>query len=208
MTKDERYRAIAAYCTTHTAGQAAQHFEVSERTVYNALAWVKDNTQAAPLVQADDDDRRFPDLMPGDTIARDGTSWRCPHWAELVPVVPGTRRDDWLAERKRLHESVQNVTPDPAAHAAAPAANTAAPANLQTEAGRSFAPANVQFCSTAGTPVFAANAAPGRAQIRTVIVREYAPRRGLIPGAWERVTQNYHVALGVALGLILVALCW
>jgi hypothetical protein len=43
----------------------------------------------------------FPDL--GDDVAGSSTYWRCPVTQELLPVVPGSRRLEWMREREQLH---------------------------------------------------------------------------------------------------------
>jgi hypothetical protein len=43
----------------------------------------------------------FPDL--GDDIAGSSTYWRCPVTHELLPVVSGSRRLEWMQEREALH---------------------------------------------------------------------------------------------------------
>jgi hypothetical protein len=38
-----------------------------------------------------------------DDVAHDNTYWRCPVTRELLPVVPGSRRFQWMHERESLH---------------------------------------------------------------------------------------------------------
>jgi hypothetical protein len=38
-----------------------------------------------------------------DDVAHDNTYWRCPVTHELLPVVPGSRRLQWMNERESLH---------------------------------------------------------------------------------------------------------
>jgi hypothetical protein len=63
----------------------------------------------------------FPDLA--DDVAHDNTYWRCPVSGELLPVVPGSQRLGWMAERRRLFDrrsievvsasSDHDITPTP-----------------------------------------------------------------------------------------------
>jgi hypothetical protein len=64
----------------------------------------------------------FPDLA--DDVAHDNTYWRCPVSGELLPVVAGSQRLAWMAERRRLFDrrsievapasSDHDITPTPA----------------------------------------------------------------------------------------------
>jgi hypothetical protein len=38
-----------------------------------------------------------------DDVAHDNTYWRCPVTHELLPVVPGSRRLEWMREREAFH---------------------------------------------------------------------------------------------------------
>jgi hypothetical protein len=48
-----------------------------------------------------------------DDVAHDNTYWRCPVTHELLPVVPGSRRLQWMYERQELHARLR-VSPAPA----------------------------------------------------------------------------------------------
>jgi hypothetical protein len=46
-----------------------------------------------------------------DDIAHDNTYWRCPVTHELVPVVPGSRRLEWMGEREAFHARLRSAPP-------------------------------------------------------------------------------------------------
>ncbi len=93
----------------HSVSSTAAHFGISERAVYKAC-----QAQAARLRRgvarvASSSSARltsstgsgFADLA--DDRAGDNTYWRCPVTHELLPVVPGSRRLEWMREREQLH---------------------------------------------------------------------------------------------------------
>ncbi len=94
----------------HSVASTASHFGISERAVYKAC-----QAQAARLRRgvarvASSSSARlaaaggsvFPDLA--DDVAHDNTYWRCPVSGELLPVVPGSQRLGWMAERRRVFD--------------------------------------------------------------------------------------------------------
>ncbi len=94
----------------HSVASTASHFGISERAVYKAC-----QAQAARLrrgvgrLTSSSSARLgvvggsvFPDLA--DDVAHDNTYWRCPVSGELLPVVPGSQRLGWMAERRRLFD--------------------------------------------------------------------------------------------------------
>jgi hypothetical protein len=46
-----------------------------------------------------------------DDVAHDNTYWRCPVTHELLPVVPGSRRLEWMREREAFHTRLRNALP-------------------------------------------------------------------------------------------------
>jgi hypothetical protein len=46
-----------------------------------------------------------------DDVAHDNTYWRCPVTHELLPVVPGSRRLEWMREREAFHARLRSAPP-------------------------------------------------------------------------------------------------
>jgi hypothetical protein len=93
----------------HSVASTASHFGISERAVYKScqahaarlrrgVARVA-SSSSARLTAAGSS--MFPDL--GDDVAGSSTYWRCPVTHELLPVVAGSRRLEWMREREGLH---------------------------------------------------------------------------------------------------------
>jgi hypothetical protein len=93
----------------HSVASTASHFGISERAVYKSCqahaARLRRgvgrvaSSSSARLVAAGG--AMFGDLA--DDVAHDNTYWRCPVTHELLPVVPGSRRLQWMSERESLH---------------------------------------------------------------------------------------------------------
>ncbi len=96
--------AVLDYCATHTTIEAARHFNVSDSYIRR----IKRAHRSAPRCAAADHD-----IHSGSSgaqpclIAGDNTAWPCPVTGELIPIIPGTHRWTWEAERKALHERHQ-----------------------------------------------------------------------------------------------------
>ncbi len=186
--------------------ETRRHFGISERTVYNAAERGKKPSAPAPApapAPTHDplNDPRFPDLIPSDTIADDNTYWRCPFFCELLPIVPGTKRLDWLAERKHLHERattpllIPAVEPAPCTlqPAVAPAVEPA-PCTLQPAVAPAVEPAP---CTLQAVSYATVTTLQDRVVVRT--------NRGLIWIVLPYVRDNIHWLLGVIIGLFLIA---
>ncbi len=94
----------------HSVASTASHFGISERAVYKSCqAHAARLRRGVGRVASSSSARLaavgasvFPDLA--DDVAHDNTYWRCPVSGELVPVVPGSKRLGWIAERRRLFD--------------------------------------------------------------------------------------------------------
>jgi hypothetical protein len=109
---------VAAFrAAGNSVSSTASHFGVSERAVYKAcqahaarlrrgVARVA-SSSSARLTAAGSS--MFPDL--GDDVAGSSTYWRCPVTHELLPVVPGSRRLEWMRERESLYARLRSAPP-------------------------------------------------------------------------------------------------
>jgi hypothetical protein len=109
---------VAAFrAAGNSVSSTASHFGISERAVYKAC-----QAQAARLRRgvarvASSSSARlaaaggsmFGELA--DDVAHDNTYWRCPVTHELLPVVPGSRRLQWMNERRSLHTRLRSAPP-------------------------------------------------------------------------------------------------
>jgi hypothetical protein len=94
----------------HSVASTAAHFGISERAVYKSCQAHAARLRRGVVRVASSSSARlaaaggsvFPDLA--DDVAHDNTYWRCPVAGELVPVVPGSQRLGWMAERRRLFD--------------------------------------------------------------------------------------------------------
>jgi hypothetical protein len=94
----------------HSVASTASHFGISERAVYKSCqAHAARLRRGVGRVALSSSARLaaaggsvFPDLA--DDVAHDNTYWRCPVSGELLPVVPGSQRLGWMAERRRLFD--------------------------------------------------------------------------------------------------------
>lgn len=117
---------VAAFrAAGNSVSSTASHFGISERAVYKAcqaqatrlrrgVARVASSTSARLTGSTGSG---FADLA--DDRAGDNTYWRCPVTHELLPVVPGSRRFEWMREREALHARLR-VSPAPAVEVSDP----------------------------------------------------------------------------------------
>ncbi len=109
---------VAAFrAAGNSVSSTASHFGVSERAVYKAcqvhaarlrrgVARVG-SSSSARLTAAGGS--MFGELA--DDVAHDNTYWRCPVTHELLPVVPGSRRLEWMREREAFHTRLRSAPP-------------------------------------------------------------------------------------------------
>jgi hypothetical protein len=94
----------------HSVASTAAHFGISERAVYKSCQAHAARLRRGVVRVASSSSARlaaaggsvFPDLA--DDVAHDNTYWRCPVSGELLPVVPGSQRLGWMAERRRVFD--------------------------------------------------------------------------------------------------------
>ncbi len=101
----------------HSVASTASHFGISERAVYKSCQAHAARLRRGVARVASSSSVRltaagssmFPDL--GDDVAGSSTYWRCPVTHELLPVVPGSRRLEWMREREALHARLRSAPP-------------------------------------------------------------------------------------------------
>lgn len=91
------------YLATHTVAQAAQRWNVHERTVRK---WRVRDDAPRPYEQPEDEPNtpdpidHTPTFAPRtDDVAGCGTMWLDPWTKELMPIIPGTHRHTWERDR-------------------------------------------------------------------------------------------------------------
>jgi hypothetical protein len=101
---------VAAFrAAGNSVNSTATHFGISERAVYKSCQAHAARLRRGVARVASSSSARltaaggsmFPDL--GDDVAGSSTYWRCPVTHELLPVVPGSRRLEWMHEREGVH---------------------------------------------------------------------------------------------------------
>ncbi len=117
---------VAAFrAAGNSVSSTASHFGVSERAVYKACQAHTARLRRGVARVASSSSARltavgssmFPDL--GDDVGGSSTYWRCPVTHELLPVVPGSRRLEWMREREALHARLR-CSPAPAVEVSDP----------------------------------------------------------------------------------------
>ncbi len=109
---------VAAFrAAGNSVSSTASHFGVSERAVYKACQAHAARLRRGVARVASSSSVRltaagssmFPDL--GNDVAGSSTYWRCPVTHDLLPVVPGSRRLEWMREREALHARLRSAPP-------------------------------------------------------------------------------------------------
>lgn len=132
---------VAAYRATHSVAETCAHFNIKERAVFKACAKVREIQEVSvpPVATTTRPGRRVVRRCTSrpknplhrtstiqkvvtpkktnelDEVAGDDTTWTCPYTKEEFPIIPGTTKRMWLAERRtafllRSHHH----TPEPA----------------------------------------------------------------------------------------------
>ncbi len=117
---------VAAYRATHSVAETCAHFGIKERAVFKACAKVREFQEVStpPAVTATRPARRVARRCASrpkyprhrapiaqkvvtpkkvnelDEVAGDDTTWTCPYTSEEFPIIPGTTKRLWLAERR------------------------------------------------------------------------------------------------------------
>jgi hypothetical protein len=109
---------VAAFrAAGNSVSSTASHFGVSERAVYKACQAHAARLRRGVARVASSSSARltaaggsmFGELA--DDVAHDNTYWRCPVTHELLPVVPGSRRLEWMREREAFHARLRGAPP-------------------------------------------------------------------------------------------------
>jgi hypothetical protein len=109
---------VAAFrAAGNSVSSTASHFGVSERAVYKACQAHAARLRRGVARVASSSSARltaaggsmFGELA--DDVAHDNTYWRCPITHELLPVVPGSRRLEWMGDREALHARLRSAPP-------------------------------------------------------------------------------------------------
>jgi hypothetical protein len=101
----------------HSVASTASHFGISERAVYKSCQAHAARLRRGVARVASSSSARltaaggsmFGELA--DDVAHDNTYWRCPVTHELLPVVPGSRRLEWMREREAFHARLRSAPP-------------------------------------------------------------------------------------------------
>ncbi len=131
---------VAAYRATHSVAETMAHFGIKERAVFKACAKVRELQEAnapttmttthtarrvvrrcasrpkyqrhrTPVTQKVVTPKKVNEL---DEVAGDDTTWACPYTNEEYPIIPGTTKRMWLAERRTAFVlRAQRSTPSP-----------------------------------------------------------------------------------------------
>ncbi len=120
---------VAAYRATHSVAETCAHFGIKERAVFKACAKVRElqEVSATPVTTASRPVRRLIHRCASrpkyprhrapiahkvvtpkkvnelDEVAGDDTNWTCPYTGEEFPIIPGTTKRMWLAERRSAY---------------------------------------------------------------------------------------------------------
>jgi hypothetical protein len=204
---------VAAFrAAGNSVSSTASHFGVSERAVYKACQAHAARLRRGVVRVASSSSARliasggstFPDL--GDDVAGSSTYWRCPVTHELLPVVPGSRRLEWMHEREGLHARL-HFSPGVSVEVSHPLSEFLS-ASLPTP---ELTPAPAFVALESGIepiePVAPAVALPVVAQhnMRLPVVD--------VPGIdWSWVStwmvEYWRVPLALAVALFLIIVCW
>ncbi len=102
----------------HSVASTASHFGISERAVYKSCQAHAARLRRGVARVASSSSARltaaggamFGELA--DDVAHDNTYWRCPVTHELLPVVPGSRRLEWMRDRQAFHARLRSAAPE------------------------------------------------------------------------------------------------
>jgi hypothetical protein len=144
----------------------------------------------------------FGDLA--DDVAHDNTFWLCPVTGELLPVVPGSRRLQWMHERKSLHARLRFP---PAVVVEVPPAEPSPEPSLESvfvALGCDIEPTEPVVLPP-GLPVVAEH------NQRLPVVEVNAPRvdwSAVVVWLPAWMAEYWRVPLAVAVALLLIVLSW
>jgi hypothetical protein len=124
-TRSPNPAAVLAYLAAgHTTHEAARRFGVAERSIRRIRQRQIERANPVALQVFDRDQKSdYDDVVVlrrariyaerPDETAGANTYWKCPVSGELMPVIPGTRRHQWEAERRAAHaRHVASITND------------------------------------------------------------------------------------------------
>lgn len=214
--------AVAVFRSTHSVPETAARFGINERTVYKLVAKARRAGDVGrlpvapvhPQIEVKQDTSKHVGsehrTSSPDDVAGDDTEWLCPSYGYLVPVVPGVRRADWEAQRRRLKaermQARQELADNLAAKKAAarpvpaPAVSVPAPAPTPGQDGLVCAPA------PAPAPAVVAPMAPARpAPVPVVVVKCYSVTHTSVldQAVTSWLAQSVHVWGPLLVGLLL-----
>jgi len=181
--------AVLDYCQTHSTIEAARHFAVSDSYIRRI------KREHKPEVDPD--------------IATDDTDWNCPFTGEVFPIVPGTHRAAWEAERKSLHyyhvimlreaeqETEQKQVPDDIMKGGTEAE--------QPELEREIAADMNVTSKTEDEPVSELPSIPSRVEPIVIVKRYQEPSDSLVFAGMRVLADNFHMVLAL---LITLSIIW
>ena len=188
---------VAAYCQNHTTLEAATHFKVS-------TGYIRRLKREA---SRENDDMTFHG-HPDEEIAGDNTNWTCPYTAEVLPIIPGTKKADWVAERKALHDRLllMSLLAEPEAKLQAEQNDIREPENGVEQAELN---GDCQEISEVRSEAEQPEPTP---LTQVIAVKRYVGyRKGLIfllLDWWQEHGPPMQFTLGVVVGLFLIMVCW
>ncbi len=195
---------VAAYCQNHTTLEAATHFKVS-------TGYIRRLKREA---SRENDDMTFHG-HPDEEIAGDNTNWTCPYTAEVLPIIPGTKKADWLAERKALHDRLllMSLLAEQEAELQAEQKDIREPENgaEQAELNAEQAELNGDCLEISEVQSEAEQPEPTPANQVITVKRYVVYRKGLIfllLDWWQEHGPPMQFTLGVVVGLFLIMVCW
>ncbi len=230
---------VAAYRATHSVAETCAHFGIKERAVFKACAKVRElqEVSATPVTTASRPVRRLIHRCASrpkyprhrapiahkvvtlkkvnelDEVAGDDTTWACPYTHEEFPIIPGTTKRMWLAERRAaflLH--TQRRTPAPEHQSLGEVGESApVPAPQKVQAASQSAPALAEKPKQSQT-------VPGHLHQQTpeiIYVKQYVRvrrdfKQGLLYQGLvfiARYGPPWQVWLGFVLGLLIILWC-
>ncbi len=227
---------IAGYRKTHSVAETCARFGIKERAVYKACAKAREeqlahavtitgttqarqvrivrrpHTQLHGQVRLARPQRKVLTVKdPLDEVAGEDTDWQCPYTGEVFPIIPGTTKRMWLADRRTVYvlQSQKKTTASAETPLCEAEKGTPVPVLQEDKQGGASAPALPEnVAPVPPAPVHLHQQAPQVVYVKQYVRVGYHPR--LLPRAAIWVYRNgppWQVVLGFMLGLLLILLC-
>ncbi len=228
---------IAGYRKTHSVAETCARFGIKERAVYKACAKAREEQMALAVAVAGTSQvrsvrivRRPHTRQPGqphhavlqkpltpkdplDEIAGDDTDWQCPYTGEVYPIIPGTTKRMWLADRRtEFVLQSQKKRPVPTDKTLCrDVENTSLPALQKEEQGSESTPALAENVAPAlPAPVHLQQQTPHVVYVKQYVHVHRDFRSGLVYHAGSLIARHgppWTVWVAIAIFLLIVWLC-